>query len=137
MNDPPQINIFPKIETRCLQTRLRLAPSSNSIIKELSFFSKNVYNCSLFAYSHYMKVHELQVLFYCDRFYEFVDNFSPSDRLVIAKRLSFLNEKEKLKTLIRSSHKSETELLKYAGEECYSQENANKEETYYTDFNTL
>ena len=131
MNDPPLI--ISQIEKRCIQTRLRLAPSSNALIEELSFWSKNVYNSSLFAYGKHMKLHDLQVSFYCTRFYEFIDQFSPSDRIVIAKKLSFLKEHEKLNSLIRSSHKNEIELRKYVTEESIIQENKNKEETSFVD----
>ena len=80
-----------------------------------------------------MQLHDLQVLFYCEHFFEFVDKFSPSDRLVIAKKLSFLKEYEKLNALIRSSHTSEKELRKYVKEKGIRQENPTKEETRYTD----
>jgi hypothetical protein len=129
-SDPPEDGK----EMRCMQTTLRLAPSSNRCITTLSFFSKNVYNAGNYGYMQHMKLHDLQVQYYCDHLYDYIDMLSESDRLVLGKHLLYKKEMTKLCDIVRSSHISERELWTLLGDQAIVPEKPHKEGSDYTRF---
>ena len=111
------------ITYRCLQNRLRVSPDAIKLVKHIGHSSKNVYNTGVFAYKKYMELQDVQVNYYCDHLDEYLTLFSPSDRLVVGRKLCFRGEFEKMKRLVRSSHVGETDLRSMLNDPNTFQEN--------------
>ncbi len=80
------------MDRRCLQNTLRLNSSSIGLVKRLAHSSKNIFNTGVFGYKKMMELHTLQLDYYCVHLNEYLNMFSPSDRICIGKRLCFRKE---------------------------------------------
>ena len=57
-----------------------------------------------------MSLHDLQVKYFDDNFYEHIEMFTPNDRLIMGKHFVFTKQKDKYIKLLEHSHVTESQL---------------------------
>lgn len=80
------------------------------LVTQLGKRCKCVFNSGLYCWKNWFNLFKIDRQFYIDHFDEYLDKFSPNDRLVLGKQFKINGDIEKLHKLIKHSHKSEIEL---------------------------
>ena len=87
-----------------------MSVSDKRLLKKMSKCTKNIYNSSLYCWKRWFDLHQLTTEYYANHLHEFLNDFSPKDRLTLGKYFKSIGKIEQLHTLVKHSHKSEIQL---------------------------
>ena len=88
-----------------------MSASDKRLLKRMTQCTKNIYNSSLYCSKRWYDFYRILTKRYADNVNNHLQEFSPHDRLIVAKYFKSTQDSESLNVVLTNSHKSEKELL--------------------------